>query len=104
MKHPRTGRYDTTFVAKHLMGPNCMMMLEELTNNLPLKEGMLVLDLGCGRGLTSIFLAKEFGGQVFATDLWIPATVNYQTFHQQGLENQIIPIHANALDLPYADE
>lgn len=104
MKFPKTSCYDQLFVAKHLMGPNCLMLLEELTSSLPLKEDMRVLDLGCGRGLTSIFLAKEFGAQVFATDLWIPATVNYQTFQELGLEDQIIPIHANALDLPYADE
>lgn len=104
MKFPKTSCYDQTFVAKHLMGPNCLMLLEELTSSLPLKEDMRVLDLGCGRGLTSIFLAKEFGVHVFATDLWIPATVNYQTFQELGLEDQIIPIHANALDLPYADE
>ena len=34
---------------------------------------MKILDLGCGKGLTSIFLAKEFGVQVYATDLWITA-------------------------------
>jgi cyclopropane fatty-acyl-phospholipid synthase-like methyltransferase len=84
MKYPKTSRYDTTFVAKHLMGTNCVIMLEEFTNSLPLKEGMRVLDLGCGRDLSSIFLAKEFGVQVFATDLWIPATDNYQTFQNQG--------------------
>lgn len=34
MKYPKkTNRYDTTFVAKHLMGPNCLIMLEELTIN-----------------------------------------------------------------------
>ena len=37
-------------------------------------EGMKVLDLGCGKGLTSLFLAKEANVNVFATDLWISAT------------------------------
>ncbi len=104
MEFPKTSHYSKDFVEKNLMGPNCLKMLEEVTNSLPLKQGMRVLDLGCGRGLTSIFLAKEFGVQVFATDLWIPATVNYKTFQQQGLEDKIIPLHSNALDLPYADE
>jgi cyclopropane fatty-acyl-phospholipid synthase-like methyltransferase len=30
-----------------------------------------VLDLGSGKGSTSVFLAKEYGVQVWAADLWI---------------------------------
>lgn len=63
---------------------------------------MKILDLGCGKGFTSIFLAKEFGVQVYATDLWITAAENFERFKKLGLEDRIIPIHANALDLPYA--
>ena len=65
----KINNYDKSFVQKNMMGPNSMMLLEELTEKLSLKPGMRVLDLGCGKGLTSIFLAKEFGLQVFALDL-----------------------------------
>lgn len=104
MEYPKTAKYDKQFVKDNLMGPNALKILEELTLDLDLQPGMRVLDLGCGKGLTSIFLAKEFGVQVFATDLWISATENYNRFKQLGLDNQIIPIHADANDLPYADE
>jgi cyclopropane fatty-acyl-phospholipid synthase-like methyltransferase len=40
---------------------------------------------------------------VYATDLWIPATENYGRFAAFGLEDRVIPIHAEAHDLPYAD-
>lgn len=103
MHYPKTSQYDSTFLAENLMGPNSMKMLEELTPSLDLQPGMRVLDLGCGRGLTSIFLAKEFDLQVFATDLWITATENYERFHAMGLDEQIVPIHADATALPYAD-
>jgi len=104
MKFLKSNKYDKTFINENLMGPNSMKMLEELLQSVKLEKGMRVLDLGCGKGLTSIFLAKEFGVQVFATDLWIGATENYERFRTMGLENQIIPIHADVCELPYADE
>lgn len=104
MKFIKSNKYDKKFVDENLMGPNSMKMLEELLQSFKLEKGMRVLDLGCGTGLTSILLAKEFGVQVFATDLWISATQNHKTFKSMGLENQIIPIHADAGDLPYSDE
>ena len=95
---------DDELVMENMMGPNAIRIVEEMTRSLDLKEGMRVLDLGCGKGLTSIFLARKFGVTVYATDLWISATENYQRFKDLGLEDLIIPIHAEAHDLPYAEE
>jgi cyclopropane fatty-acyl-phospholipid synthase-like methyltransferase len=39
---------------------------------------MRVLDLGCGRALSSIFLRKEFEVEVWAVDLWFSASENLQ--------------------------
>jgi len=97
-------QFDTSFVKENMMGPNAIRMIEELAKSLKLEKGMRVLDLGCGKGLTSIFLAKEFGVTVFATDLWISASENYERFKAMGLEDKIIPIHAEAHDLPFAQE
>lgn len=104
MEFIKSDKYDKQFVEENLMGPNSLKMVEELTSTLDLHPGMKVMDLGCGKGLTSIFLAKEFGVQVFATDLWVGATENYNRFKQMGLDNLIIPIHADATDLPFAEE
>ena len=95
--------YDTEFVSNNLMGPNIIKITEELTLRLNLKPGMKVLDLGCGKALSSIFIAKEYGATVYATDLWISATENYERIRFMGLEDKIIPIHADAHSLPYAD-
>jgi cyclopropane fatty-acyl-phospholipid synthase-like methyltransferase len=97
-------QFDTSFVKGNMMGPNAIRMIEELAKSLKLEKGMRVLDLGCGKGLTSIFLAKEFGVTVFATDLWISASENYERFKAMGVEDKIIPIHAEAHDLPFAQE
>ena len=64
MKYIKTTKYDKQFLLDNMMGPNAMKILEEMTAGLALKKGMRVLDLGCGKGLTSIFLAKEYGVQV----------------------------------------
>ena len=49
-------------------------------------------------------LVKEAEAEVFATDLWISATENQEQFEKWGIQEQVIPIHANADDLPYAKE
>ena len=103
MKYPKSEQYDKQFLLENMMGPNALKILEELTEGIKLTSDMKILDLGCGKGLTSIFLAKEFGVQVYATDLWITAAENFERFKKLGLEDRIIPIHANALDLPYAE-
>ena len=61
MNFYKTEKYDKDFLKENMMGPNSMMILEELLNEVPLKAGMRVLDLGCGNGLTSVFLEKEYG-------------------------------------------
>ena len=96
-------KYDKNFVLENLMGPNVIKIVEEFSQHLTLKEGMKILDLGCGKALSSIFLAKEFGVTVYATDLWIPAAENFERIKAMNLEDKIIPIHADAHSLPYAD-
>ena len=95
--------YNFNFLKENMMGPNCIRILDELSKEFTLPPNARVMDLGCGRGLTSIFLAEEFDVQVYATDLWITATENYERIKERGLEDKIIPIHADAHDLPYAD-
>src|SRR5947199_8090154 len=65
---------------------------------------MRVLDLGCGRASSSIFLHREFGLQVWATDLWFSAAENAQRIRDAGVEDGVFPIHADARSLPFAAE
>ena len=103
MKYLKSKQYDNEFIKQNMMGPNSMIILESLLENISLTSNMRVLDLGCGTVLTSIFLAKEYGLQVFAVDLWISAGENYKRLKKVGLEDRIIPIHADATQLPFAD-
>ena len=87
------------------MGPNPLKLTEELhiAHNIP--ENALVLDLGSGNGLTSVFLAKEYGFRLIAADLWSDPTENKRFFDKMGMtEERIMPIKADATALPFAHE
>ena len=100
---PRSASYDPEWVLENQMGPNALWLTEALSQRIDLQPGMRVLDMGCGRALSSIFLAKEFGLQVWATDLWISASENWQRVSAAGLTDQVFPIHAEAHALPFAN-
>lgn len=102
-QYPKTERYDPEWISENWMGPNPLWLLEELCEHMDLRPGMKVLDMGCGKGLTSVFLAKEYGVTVFANDLWVGATENLQRFEQAGVADTVFPIHAEAHALPYAE-
>ena len=102
-KYTKSAKYDKSWIEQNQMGPNPLWLLEDICEHLDLKPGMKVLDMGCGKGLTSVFLAKEYGVTVFANDLWISATENLQRFEEAGVAGNVFPINAEARALPYAD-
>ena len=86
-----------------LMGPDCTIILNELLEGYENNDEIRILDLGCGKGLTSIYLAEKYKNAViFAADLWVEATDNYKFFKEQGYENRIIPLNTSAENLPFA--
>ena len=100
---PLSGRYDPDWVLENQMGPNALWLLEWLLADLPLTPGMRVLDLGCGKALTSIFMAKEFGVQVWAADLWISPDHNRKRAEAAGVGQSVFPLRAEAHALPFPD-
>ncbi|MCS6847514.1 MAG: methyltransferase domain-containing protein [Anaerolineae bacterium] len=103
-RFPRSSTYDPAWIIENAMGPNVLWLTEFLCEAMDLRSGMRVLDLGCGKALSSIFLAREFGLQVWATDLWIPATENARRVREAQLDDCVFPIHADARALPFAEE
>lgn len=100
---PRSAQYDRYWQLVNQMGPNALWLTEWLCERMDLRPGMRILDMGCGRGLSSVFLAREYGVQVFANDLWISATDNLQRFEEAGVADRVFPLHAEARSLPYAE-
>jgi cyclopropane fatty-acyl-phospholipid synthase-like methyltransferase len=101
-RYPRSNNYDPQWILDNQMGPNALWLIEALTEVIDIKPGMRVLDLGCGTAMTSIFLAKEFGAQVWATDLWIEASANLERIRAADVESLVVPIHAEAHALTFA--
>ncbi len=101
---PLSSRYDAEWMIANQMGPNVLWLTEWLAAELSLKPGMRVLDLGCGRAGSSIFLAREFGVQVWAADLWISPQNNRKRAEAAGEAARVFPMRAEAHALPFPDE
>ena len=102
-RFPRATQYHPDWVLANASGgANALWIVEWLTSALDLRPGMRVLDLGCGRASTSIFLRREFGVQVWATDLWFSAAENIQRVRDAGVDDGVFPVHADARALPFA--
>lgn len=98
--------YEQYISAETMMGPNSVRILEELFHKHPLQLASddVVLDLGCGTGLTSLVIAKETGARVFANDLWVSAEENAERFGQWGVGTQVTPVCEDANCLNFAEK
>jgi ubiquinone/menaquinone biosynthesis C-methylase UbiE len=102
---PKSSRYHPDWVIANASGgANSLWLTEWLASGMDLRPGMRVLDLGCGKASSSIFLHREFGVQVWATDLWISAAENIQRIRDAGVADQVFPLHSDARALPFAPD
>src|ERR1700682_2415187 len=102
---PRASAYHPAWgLADGRGGANSLWLTEWLASALDLRPGMRVLDLGCGRATSSIFLRREVGVQVWATDLWFSASENSQRIRDGDVEDGVFALHADAHSLPFAGD
>lgn len=99
----RLEKYKGFCTEEYLMGPNSLQLLNEMMNKVSIKENSRILDLGAGKGITSLFLANETNSLVYAAELWINPTVNYESFKEWGVADKVIPIKVDANELPFAE-
>lgn len=105
MKYIRSQKYNIPELQAKIMGPNPVKLEEELLLLCKIPPNSIVCDLGSGQGLTSLFLVKEYGFTVYATDLWSNPEDNRKFFRKMGLsDEQIIPVKADATALPFEEE
>jgi SAM-dependent methyltransferase len=103
-RFPRSNEYNPEWIAEDPMGAHPLWLTEWLTHHVELEPEMRVLDLGCGKAKSSIFLAREFGVEVWAVDLWTGADEILARVEDAGVSDRVFPIHADARQLPFAGE
>jgi cyclopropane fatty-acyl-phospholipid synthase-like methyltransferase len=101
---PLTAKYDPQWICDNALGENALCQVESLARRLPLKPGMRVLDLGCGKATSSIFLAREFGIQAWAADEATSPTENRKRAIGMECEANVYPLRVDAHSLPFAKE
>ncbi len=102
MEYIRSKKYDIPAIREKIMGPNPIKLEEELLRDNKIPAGAVVMDLGSGQGVTSVFLAKEYGFRVYAADLWSEPSDNQRFFDEMGVpREQLIPVKADATNLPF---
>ncbi len=72
-----------------VMAPGGLLFARMIAERLKINEGQRVLDLGCGRGQSSVLLASRFGARVVAVDLWIENGERDRRAGQLGLAGAI---------------
>ena len=100
---PKASSFDIDLVRSKIMGPNPLKLCEELLRGANIAKGSRVCDLGSGTGITSVMLAREYGLDVYAVDLWSDPAENRVFFREMGVpDDRIHPVKANAAEgLPF---
>jgi len=86
-----------------MWGPNGIRQAEELASHFTITKDMRILDLGCGMGLSALYLVQAYGAEVFATDLFADPTENHERFQSLGVADKIVPMLLDATQpIPFA--
>ena len=103
---PKADSFDTALVRSKIMGPNPLKLCEELLRDADIPRGTCVCDLGSGTGITSALLAREYGLNAYAVDLWSDPVENQAFFDSLGISHSTIhPVQADASQgLPFEHE
>jgi SAM-dependent methyltransferase len=90
------------------MAPGGLLLAELLADALQLQPGDRLLDLGCGRGQSTVYFATRCGVDVISLDLWIPASERLEVATVAGVADRVIalqgdigrgiPVDAGSLD------
>lgn len=95
--------YSRDEIYRDFFGGGGLYLVARMLRELNLQPGQVVFDLGCGKGESSVYMAKRHGVQVRALDLWTPAEFLTQIFTERGVSSRASAIQMDATQpLPYA--
>jgi SAM-dependent methyltransferase len=103
-RYPEVASYSWNQVYGHgdNMAPGGLFLAARMARGLGLRGGEIVLDLGCGRGDSSIFMAQAYGARVVAVDLWVEATERARKIERVGCRCSVLPLRLDARsELPF---
>ncbi len=102
--YPELAGYTREQIYDETQGGGALYLAAAMARTMDLQPGQIVLDLGCGRGATSMFLARRYDVRVIAVDLWTSATYLDGRFAAAGCRDRIVPLNLDAAGrLPFAD-
>ncbi len=91
---------DFDWIKQHSIGGNTYWLTQYLLPRLP--QGGRILDLGCGKALSSILLAQNLAAEVWAIDKHVDVNENSRML--EGFPNlRIVPLQLDARALPFPD-
>lgn len=105
--YPNLAGLDRSQIYSGKMGPGGLFLASKLCEQIQGTdfEKMRIMDLGCGKGTTSIFLGRNFDSTVYAIDLWIQATEIFQAVKKANLEDRVLPFNLDITGpLPFAND
>ena len=107
-RYPELTGLDSDAVFGDRMAPGGLCLAARMTRALTFEFGALhpgdrVLDLGCGRGATSRFLAERFGAHVTGVDFAVPVAERMQAVDAGGSDVEHLCLDARQ-PLPFADD
>ena len=104
-QYPELDGYTRDELYEDRFGGGGLYLAAQMARTMRLRAGDIVLDLGCGKGAASLFLAEHWGVKVVAVDLWTSATFLNRKFAARGYRNQIVPLHLDVThELPFAED
>jgi SAM-dependent methyltransferase len=102
--YPELDGYSRDDMYHDFFGGGGLYLVARMLRELDLQPGQTILDLGCGKGESSVFMATHCGVKVKALDLWTTAEFLMRKFAERGVGGLCSAIQVDATQtLPYAE-
>lgn len=103
--YPELKGYSSCHIYEDFIGCGGLYLLTKMIRKMNLKKGDIILDLGCGMGSSSIYLAKHFDITIIAVDYWNSPDILNEKAKLELCSNRIIPLQIDITqEIPFPKE